>query len=118
MINPFFKNNGPLKLSELLKPTVGFPNLVNDIPNNDKLKNKFNCNNNNSCNPPDFSKANIVNCKSHITIQNKETDKLENYCPQTFKDFNYGNIKSCDLTNNNTTISYNNINCIGSDIYC
>jgi len=93
-------------------------NYINNIPNNDKLKNKFNCNNNNSCNPPDFSKANIVNCKSHITIQNKETDKLENYCPQTFKDFNYGNIKSCDLTNNNTTISYNNINCIGSDIYC
>ena len=37
MINPFFKNNGPLKLSELLKPTVGFPNLVNDIPNNDNF---------------------------------------------------------------------------------
>ena len=64
-------------------------------------------------NHPYLSKHTIVNCKSHITIQNKQTDKFENYFPQTYKDFNYGNIKSCDLTNNTTTtISYNNINCV------
>jgi len=86
---------------------------------NINTKKKLNISKKLNCNPTDFSKANEINCKSHILINNDQNNKLENYCPNTFNDFNYGNIKTCDIFNNNI-INYNNINinCVGSDIYC
>ena len=34
MINPFFKNNGPFKLSDVLKHDIDYPGLIKSIPEN------------------------------------------------------------------------------------
>ena len=37
MNNPFFKNNGPFKLSELLKHNNAYPNLIKEIPKDENF---------------------------------------------------------------------------------
>ena len=41
MNNPFFKNNGPFKLSELLKHNNAYPNLIKEIPKDENFIDDF-----------------------------------------------------------------------------